>query len=312
MNNAKKKKSLFDRLQLRWQWDLYLIFLIPLAWYILFCYAPMYGVLMAFKDYKMTGGFWGIITSPWAGFDHFTRFFSGQKFGQVMWNTISISLYSFAVNTPIPILLALMLSEVRGKFFKKAVQMSTYAPHFLSTVVVVGMLYTFLSPTSGFVNGIITSLGGKAVNFMGRADMFQPLYVWSGTWQSMGWNSIIYMAAIASVSPELIEAAMIDGASRLRRIWHVTIPCILPTIVILMILNSGHLMSVGFEKVFLMQTPLNTTTSEVVSTYTYKMGIREYEYSYSTAIGLFNSVISFTMLIIVNTIARKVSEYSLW
>lgn len=294
------------------QWDLYALIALPVLWYVIFCYGPMYGLLIAFQNYQMTGGFLGIIKGPWIGFTHFVRFFTSRNLGSILWNTLSISIYSLLVNTPVPIALAIMLSEANNKFFRKVVQMSTYAPHFLSVMVVVGMLSAFLSQSTGIVNGIIKSMGGRAVDFMGDNSLFKSLYVLSGTWQNMGWSSIIYMAAIAGVSPELHEAAMIDGASRMGRIVHVTIPGILPTIVILMILNSGSLMNVGFEKIYLMQTPLNLRASEVISTYTYKMGIREYQYSYAAAVGLFNSLVAFFMLVLVNMIARAVSEYSLW
>lgn len=300
------------KVRLRRQWDLYLLVALPVLWYIIFCYGPMYGLLMAFQNYQMNGGFLGIIKGPWIGFDHFVRFFTSRNVGSILSNTLVISLYSLLVNTPVPIILALSLSEAHNKIFKKSVQMATYAPHFLSTTVVVGMMSAFLSQSTGIINGVIVAMGGRAVDFLGSNSMFKHLYVLSGTWQNMGWSSIIYMAAIAGVSPELHEAAMIDGASRFGRIRHVTLPGILPTIVILMILNSGSLMNVGFDKIYLMQTPLNTRASEVISTYTYKMGIREYQYSYAAAVGLFNSVVAFVMLVLVNTISKRVSEYSLW
>lgn len=269
----------------------------------------MYGVQIAFKDFIATKGIWG---SPWVGFKHFERFFDSYFFWRLIGNTLGISLYELAVGFPIPILLALMINEVRLKGYRKFVQTVTYAPHFLSTVVIVGMLLMFLSPTSGLVNLAIQAFGGEPISFMTEPGWFKTIYVFSGVWQQMGWSSIIYLAALAGIDPQLHEAAKVDGATRLQRIWHVNLPGIRPTIVILLILNFGSLMGVGFEKVFLMQNSLNMEGSDVISTYVYRSGILGAQYSFSAAVGLFNSVVNFILLITVNRIARKVNQVSLW
>lgn len=286
------------------------IFLIPtLAYFIIFHYVPLYGIQLAFKTFVASKGIWG---SPWVGMKWFNTFFESANFVDIMKNTIYVSLYSLIAGFPMPIILALVLNNISSFRFKKFAQTVTYAPHFISSVVLVGMISVFMSPRSGFINTIITTFGGKAIFFMGEPGWFRHLYVWSGIWQNTGWCSIIYIAALSGVSPELHESAMIDGASKLKRIWHIDIPSIIPTMVILLVLSSGQIMSVGFEKVFLMQTPLNIKVSEVISTYTYQIGLVQGDFSYSTAIGLFNNVINFIVLIIVNRAARKLSGSSLW
>ncbi|WP_249716689.1 sugar ABC transporter permease, partial [Paenibacillus sp. J31TS4] len=247
-------------------WELYVLISPVIAYYLIFEYYPMYGVQIAFKNFVATKGIWG---SDWVGFRHFQRFFDGYYFWRLIKNTLGISLYQLAVGFPVPILLALMINEVRAKWFKKFIQTVTYAPHFLSTVVLVGMLIMFLSPQSGLINMIIVFFGGEPVNFMTEPGWFKSIFVLSGVWQQMGWSSIIYLAALAGIDPQLHEAARVDGATRVQRIWHVNIPGILPTIVILLILNVGSIMGVGFEKVFLMQNSLNMEASDVISTYVY-------------------------------------------
>jgi putative aldouronate transport system permease protein len=269
----------------------------------------MYGVQIAFKNYMATKGIWN---SPWIGLDHFKRFFDSYYFWDLIWNTLGLSLYQLVVGFPIPILLALMLNEVAGKKFKKTVQTVTYAPHFISVVVLVGMVVMFLSPQTGIVNRLITLFGGEPIYFMGDASMFKSIYVFSGVWQHMGWGSIIYMAALANVDPHLHEAAVMDGATRMQRIRHINLPAIIPTAIILFILDIGTIMNVGFEKVFLMQNDLNRVGSDVISTFVYRSGILGAEYGFSTAVGLFNSIINFALLVAVNAIARKTSETSLW
>ena len=286
------------------------LFLIPAVAYIaVFHYAPMYGIQLAFKSFSPAEGIWG---SPWVGFKWFQMFFESPRFWQLFGNTVILSFYSLVAGFPIPIILALLLNNVGNLKFKKFAQTITYMPHFISVVVLVGMISVFFSPRSGFINTIIQAFGGDPIYFMGEAKYFRHLYVWSGIWQSMGWSSIIYIAALSGVSPELHESAMMDGASKLKRIWHIDLPTIMPTMVILLIMSCGQIMSVGFEKVFLMQNSLNNTVSEVISTYTYKIGLIQAEYSYSTAIGLFNNIINFTILILVNRISRKLSGSSLW
>ena len=243
---------------------------------------------------------------------YFNMFFKSPRFKMLLVNTIVVSAYNLLLGFPAPVILALLLHYTPNIYLKKFAQTVTYAPHFISTVVLVGMLNIFLSPSSGFVNSIIKALGLQPIYFFGEAGWFRHVYVWSDVWQNAGWGSIIYMAALTGVSPELHEAAIIDGATKLQRIWHIDIPTIMSTMIILLIMSLSNIMSVGFEKAYLMQTSLNLTTSEVISTYTYKVGLMQAEYSYSTAIGLFNNVINFTLLIVVNWVARRASGSSLW
>ncbi|KIL40692.1 sugar ABC transporter permease [Gordoniibacillus kamchatkensis] len=290
-------------------WELYLLITPVLAYFIIFHYIPMYGVQIAFKDFIATKGITG---SPWVGMKHFDRFFQSYFFWRLIKNTLGIGVYQLAVGFPVPILLALMIHEVRGKFFKKTVQTVTYAPHFLSTVVMVGILVIFLTPDTGIVNQIIKAFGGHSIPFMTEPGWFKSLYVFSGVWQQMGWSSIIYLAALSGVDPQLHEAARVDGASRLQRIWHINIPCIVPTIVILLILNTGSVLSVGFEKAFLMQNDMNLESSDVFATYVYRSGLLGAQYSFSAAVGFFSNIVNFVLLVTVNFIARRVGGNSLW
>lgn len=290
-------------------WQFYLIIALPLIYIIIFNYVPMYGVLMAFQRFSPSKGIWG---STWVGLQNFVQFFSSPSSVRTIWNTLVIGVYQLVAGFPIPIILAVALNEVGNRFFKKTVQMVTYAPYFISTVVLVGMMFQVMDLRNGIVNHFITALGGEAINFMGEADMFRHIYVWSGVWQSAGYNSIIYIAALAGVSKELQEAAIIDGASRLKRIWHVDLPAIAPQIIILLIFNVGSVMGVGYEKVYLMQNSLNTSKSEVISTFVYKVGLVNADYGFSTAVGLFNSLISIILLTSTNFIAKKLSDTSLW
>ncbi|MFV0401055.1 MAG: ABC transporter permease [Oscillospiraceae bacterium] len=292
----------------RLHWQLYLLLILPLAWLIVFRYFPMYGLQIAFKDYVMRAGFSG---SKWVGLKHFQSFISSYYFPRLIGNTIGVSLYSLLAGCLPPIILAVALNECRRKYFKKTVQMITYVPYFLSTVVIVGMMTQLLS-MSGPVNALISSLGGTPISFMGEPGLFKSLYVWSGVWQNAGYNSVIYIAALAGISPELHEAAEIDGANIWQRIWNVDIPGILPTAIILFIVNSANLLNVGFEKVFLMQNPLNMSASDVISTYTYRMGLVDMNYSLATAVGLFQSAISFLFMLVVNKISKTLSDVSLW
>ncbi|RED30463.1 sugar ABC transporter permease [Paenibacillus sp. VMFN-D1] len=290
-------------------WDLYLLILPVLVYLLVFHYYPMFGLQIAFKNFVAVKGIWG---SPWIGLDHFQRFFDSYYFWRLIRNTLGISLYELAVGFPAPLLLALMIHEVRHRSFRKFVQTVTYAPHFLSMVVLVGMVLMFLSPQKGVVNHLITWFGGEPISFLTEPEWFKTVYVLSGVWQSAGWGSIIYLAALAGIDPGLHEAAIIDGASRLRRIWHINLPGIMPTVVILLILNLGSLMGVGFEKVYLMQNSLNKESSDVIATYVYQSGILGSQYSFSAAVGLFNSVVNFILLVIVNAAARRLNETSLW
>lgn len=289
-------------------WQLYVLLVLPLIWVGTFKYGPMYGLQIAFKDYVMRDGFWG---SKWAGLKYFKMFIGSYYFPRLIGNTIGISFYSMIAGFLPPIILAIAFNECRIIFMKKFVQLVTYAPHFLSTVIVVGILSQVLS-TNGIVNSFIAFLGGKRITFLGEAGLFKSIYVWSGIWQGAGYNSIIYLAALAGINPELHEVAYIDGANIWQRIWHVDIPGILPTAIILLIVNTAGLLNVGFEKVYLLQNPLNMSASDVISTYTYRMGLIDMNYSLATAVGLFQSAISFIFMISVNQVAKKVSEVSLW
>ncbi|MFI2856576.1 ABC transporter permease [Paenibacillus sp. JSM ZJ436] len=290
-------------------YQLYLFVLPALLYYVVFHYVPMYGVQIAFKNFM---AFKGISESPWVGFEHFERFFNSFEFTKIILNTIQLSLMQLILGFPAPIILALMLNQLMHKRFKKFVQTIIYAPHFISTVVIAGMLFLFLSPQTGFINKLIEGLGGEAVFFMGDPGWFRSVYVLSEIWQNTGWGTIIYLAALTSISPELHESAVVDGANKFQRIVHIDIPGIMPTAVILLILSTGNIMSLGFEKVYLMQTPLNLPTSEIISTYVYKTGLVGAQYSFSTAVGLFNSIINFVILLSVNQIAKKTSNTSLW
>jgi len=294
---------------LKKHWELYLLVLPPVLYLLIFKYIPMVGVQIAFKDFSVVKGIWG---SPWVGLKHFEAFFESPNFWLLIKNTIGISFYSLLAGFPIPILLALALNEIRTGYFKKTVQMVTYAPHFISTVVMVSIIILMLSPHVGVVDKLFTLLGFPMTNFMGIPEYFKSIYVWSGVWQGMGYSSIIYIAALAGVDPSLYEAAKMDGASRLRKIWHIDLPTLVPVTVIMLILSLGSIMGVGFEKIYLMQNPLNTSASEVISTYVYKVGLIGANFSFSSAVGLFNSVINLILLVIVNGISRKVSQNSLW
>ncbi|MDF2649056.1 MAG: sugar transporter permease [Paenibacillus sp.] len=288
---------------------LYIMLIPVLLYFIVFHYWPMYGVQIAFKNFYASQGIWD---SPWVGFTHFERFFNSYYFVRLIKNTIGISLYSLVVGFPIPLLLALMMNEMRNRFLKKTVQTITYAPHFLSVVVLTGIVIAFLHPKNGIINNVIQLFGMEPISFMTEPAWFKSIYVWSGVWQSMGWNSIIYMAALAGIDTQQYEAAIIDGASKFQRMLYVTIPGIMPTAIILLILNCGSIMNVGFEKIFLLQNDINKPASDVISIFVYNSGILGGQYSFSTAIGLFNSMINFTLLLLVNRLSRKFTQTSLW
>lgn len=290
-------------------WQLYVLVLPAVICIIVFAYAPMYGVQIAFKDYKVNMGIGG---SPWAGLKYFKQFINLPNFETLMVNTLKISVYSLLWGFPAPVLLALMLNQVKYKKYKSFVQTVTYAPYFISTVVLVSMLSIFLTPSSGFINKMIEMMGGKAIAFMGEPRWFRTVYVASGVWQGAGWGAIVYLAALGGVDPSLYEAAMVDGATKLRRVWHIDLPCILPTIVIMFILNMGSLLNVGYEKSYLMQNSLNITVSEIISTYTYKIGLLNGKFAFSSAVGLFNAVINFVLVIASNYICKKLTDSSLF
>lgn len=291
--------------------DLYLLVLLPVLYYLIFKYYPMYGAQIAFRDYSPVKGIMG---SPWVGWKHFTAFINSYNFDTVFFNTIFLSLYNLAVNFPIPIILAISLNYCLNIRFKKTVQMVTYAPHFISTVVICGMIVQFLSPRNGEINMILSLFGAEPVNFMGYPEYFKSIYVWTQVWQQAGWSSIIYLAALSGIDPSMHEAAIVDGADIIHRIFRIDLPSIMPTMIILLILNLGRVMQIGFEKALLLQNPLNISSSEIIQTYVYKVGLAAAipNYSYSAAIGFFSSAINLALLVTVNRIAKKLGEVSLW
>ena len=286
------------------------LFLIPaIVYFIIFCYLPMYGVQIAFKYYSPRLGIWG---STWTGMENLNRFFDSYYFWRLPRSTVGLSLYNLIVAFPFPILLALVFNEVKSPKLKKAVQTISYAPHFISVVVLVGILNLFFNQGNGLINVFLDKMGFEKFGFLTSSAAFPSMYVWSGVWQNAGWNSIIYIAALAAIDPQLHEAAQIDGASRLQRILHINLPGILPTAIIMFILDVGQVMNMGFEKVFLMQNAQNTETSQVISTFVYEAGLINSDYGFSTAIGLFNNIINIVLLLTVNKIAKKISDTSLF
>ncbi len=289
-------------------WPLYLLMLPSIILFLIFTYYPMYGVLIAFKDFKPTRG---ILGSDWAGLKYFRQFFSSYQFWPTIRNTVVISLYTILVTFPLPVGLALMCNQMKALRFKKFFQVSTYLPHFISTVVMAGMIILFLSPSTGIIARLVGLFGYKLPNLMGSASAFPHIYVWTEAWQHVGWDSIVYIAALSSIDPELYEAARMDGASKWHRMRYIDIPHLLPTATVMFILRMGGVMNVGFEKVYLLQNSLNGSTSEIISTYVYKMGLLSSQYSLSAAIGLFNNAINLVLLVAVNWISKKMSDTSL-
>ena len=288
---------------------LYVLLFPSIILLIMFAYIPMLGLVIAFKDYSPANG---ILNSPWAGFKYFTQFFNSVQFGTTMMNTLKISIYSILVGFPLPILLALLCNQLRTGKFKKVFQVTTYLPHFISTMVMCGMIILFLSPNSGLVANIFKSLGWTMPNLLSKPDSFAGVYVWSDVWQHIGWDSIIYLAALSAIDPTYYEAATMDGASRMQKILNIDLPLLLPTAMILLILRAGSLLSIGFEKVLLLQNPLNLAGSEVISTYVYKVGMLNFQYSYSTAIGLFNTVVNLIILLSVNWFSKRYTKTGLF
>lgn len=287
---------------------LYIMFIPVAVYYIMFHYKPMYGALMAFQNYNPVQGIWN---SEWVGFENFIEFFTDHYFGRLIRNTLTISFSLIVFGFPAPILLALLMNEIGKKQFKKAVQTISYLPHFISTVVVCGLIKSFTSDT-GAINDVVAFFGGERVSLLNHAKNFVPIYIISDIWQSMGWGSIIYLAALSGISEELYEASYIDGANRFKQTIHVTIPGILPTIVIMFILRVGNILNVGYEKIILLYNPMTLKTADVISTYVYRKGLLELDWSYSTAVGLFNSIINFIFLIAANHISKRATETSLW
>ncbi|MDR2792655.1 MAG: ABC transporter permease subunit [Treponema sp.] len=293
-------------------WRLYTLMLPALVWVGVFVYAPMYGLIIAFKDFRARIGITG---SPWADppFKHFTAFFSTNIAWTTIGNTLALSMLTLLISFPVPIIFALLLNQIKGKKTKKLIQTISYAPYFISTVVVVSILNVILSPGSGFVNTIVTRFsGGDPVLFMTRPEYFRPVYIISNIWQSMGFNAIIYIAALTGISPEIYEAAIVDGANKFQRIIHIDVPSIMPTAIIMFTLAVGSIMTIGYEKVYLMQNGMNTVVSEIISTYVYKTGLQSAQYSFATAVGLFNSAVNFVILVICNGIAKRTAGVSIF
>ncbi|MCM3041591.1 ABC transporter permease subunit [Paenibacillus motobuensis] len=306
---ASVHKSARKKLGIRNNWD-YLIFIIPvILYFLIFCYGPMYGVQLAFKRFNPA---LGITSSPWIGTDNFERLFGSFQFARILKNTLVINLLKTFISFPIPIILALMFNEIRRERLKKTFQTITYAPYFISTVVFVGIINLFLTGENGYINNVLEMFGIAPIPFLTSPDYFSGVYVGSDIWRNSGWNSIIFIAALSGVDPQLHESAQIDGASRLKRIIHVNLPCIMPTIVIQFILQMGKMMTLSYERILLMQNSLNIEASEVISTYAYKTGLINMDYGFSTAVGLFNNVINIVLLLAANKIAKRYSSSSLF
>lgn len=301
---AKKKSKLKSS-----NWQFWAIIALPVIYAIVFAYIPMGGIIIAFKDYSIRKG---ILGSSWVGLKYFKQFLTSPNSVLVIKNTFILGIYTLLANFPIPVLLAIAINEIGNKRFKKTMQMVTYAPYFISVVVLVGMMMQMMDLRSGIINVLLQKIGINPINFFGDAGIFRHLYVWSGVWQTAGYSSIIYVAALSGVSPELQEAAIVDGASRVQRILHVDIPAIMPTVIIMLIFNCSNIVSIGMDKIYLMQNSLNTSVSEVISTFVYKVGVVNSNFGFSTAAGLFQSVVAFALLVIVNQICKKITETSLW
>lgn len=286
------------------------MFITPgLIYYIMFRYVPMWGNLIAFQDYNP---FRGVLGSEWVGLKNFTTFFKSTYFPRLIKNTLAISLYGIAFSFPVPILFALLLYEVKFTKLRNIVQSISYFPHFISVVIVCGLMKEYLAVSDGLVNEMLEMFGGTRQNFLQDPGWFRTIYILSDIWQGVGWGSIIYYSTLTSIDTTLFEAASLDGANRLQRIWHISIPCLIPTIVTLLLMKIGNILSVGYEKVLLLQNSSNYSTSDILSTYTYRMGIEQMEYSFASAVGLFNNVVGVIILIIFNTIFKKISDTSLW
>ncbi|MEQ4208868.1 ABC transporter permease subunit [Actinopolymorpha sp. B9G3] len=297
------------RWTLQRHWQLYLLVILPLVYFVIFKYIPMSNVVIAFKSYNVIEGAWG---SDWVGLQNFVTFFRNPVFWPLIKNTLILSGYAVLASFPLPIILALMLNEVRHRFFRKTVQMVTYAPYFISVVVIVSMMILMSAPRLGIVSQTLGLFGIPAPDLLGNPDYFRHIYVWSDVWQTTGYAAVIYLAALSAVDPGLYESAKMDGASRIQRIWHVDIPGIMPVAMIILILSVGNIMAIGFEKVYLLQNPLNLETSEIIATYVYKTGLLNADFSLATAVGLFNSVINLILLVVVNAVAKRISGSGLW
>lgn len=287
---------------------LWLLVLPGIIWYLIFAYGPMYGLVISFENFSP---YRGILGGPWVGFKWFRQFFESQFFWRLIRNTLLLNIYNILFSFPIPIILALLLNEVQHKGYKKTAQTVSYLPYFVSTVVIVGLVVNFVAP-DGIINSMIGVFGIKPINFLVKPEWFRTLYIASGIWQTAGWGSIIYLAAISGIDSQLYEASVVDGANKLKQLWHITIPGIMPTIIIMLILNIGQIMTVGYEKILLLYTPATYETSDVINTYVYRRGIVSGEFSFGTAVGLFQSVINFVIVVSANKLSKKASDISLW
>jgi putative aldouronate transport system permease protein len=294
---------------LKKEWQLYVMLAPTIIWFIVFLYKPMYGLQIAFKDYSI---FKGVADSPWVGFEHFQTLFGSDQFLRAVKNTIIISALSLCFGFPMPIILALMFNEITHQFFKKTAQTIVYLPHFISTVIIAGIVMTAFSPSAGIVNTFLEWLGFESIYFLIKPEWFRPIFIGSGIWQEAGFSSIVFLAAIAGVSPSLYESAVVDGASRLQMMWKITLPAILPTIIIMLIIRIGNLLEVGFELIILLYQPSTYETGDVINTLIYRQGLQGAQYDLAAAAGLFNAVVAFVLVMTANTISKRYSRTSLW
>lgn len=291
------------------EWQIYVLLLPTIIWFLLFLYKPMYGLQIAFKDYSI---FRGIDGSPWIGFEHFRTLFENDQFLRAIRNTVIISFFTLLFGFPAPIILALMFNEILNQTYKRTAQTIVYLPHFISTVIIAGIVITAFSPSAGIVNTILEWLGMEPIYFLTKPEWFRPIFVGSGIWQEAGFQSIVYLAAIAGVNPSLYESAVVDGASRWQMMWKVTLPSILPTIIIMLIIRIGNLLEVGFELIILLYQPATYETADVINTFIYRQGLQQGQYDLAAAAGLFNAVVAFILVMTANTISKRVSRTSLW
>lgn len=308
--NKKEKKTLWH--YLKRDRFIYLLMLPGLLWYVVFCYLPMFGIIIAFEDYKPFWGLEGIFNSQWVGLKHFMKFFSSPYFFRLLKNTLLLSVYSLVWSFPLSIVLALFINELKGKLFQKTVQTVSYLPHFLSTVIVCGMIRALVSVDGGLVNALVTAFGRESVPFLGKPEWFRTIYTVSEVWQSIGWESIVFIAAMTGIDRELYEAAMVDGAGVLKRMWNITIPGIMPVVTIMLILRVGNILNMGYEKVLLLYSPQIYSTADIISTYVYREGVVNQNYSFATAVNLFTSVISLILVLGTNKITKRMGQEGIW
>jgi len=314
VTSKRAKKPLKERLlwlldHARNEWQIYIMLLPVIVWFLVFLYKPMYGLQIAFKDYSI---FRGVAASPWVGFEHFEILFTNDQFIRAVWNTIKISALNLLFGFPAPIILALMFNEILHAFYKRTAQTIVYLPHFISTVIIAGIVTTAFSPTAGIVNTVMGWFDIDSIYFLTRPEWFRPIFVGTGIWQEAGFGSIVFLAAIAGVNPSLYESAVVDGASRWQMMWKITVPSILPTIIIMLIIRIGNIMEVSFELIILLYQPATLSTADVVNTFVYRQGIQSGQYDMAAAAGLFNAVVAFVLVMTANTLSRRYSRTSLW